>query len=310
MHKFPPYLLILFLCFCHTISHAERASLIIDANTETVLYAYNANLPSFPASLTKLMTVYLVFEAVHNRTLSFRDRLTISANAQAQTGSRIGLKKGNEISVKEVVMALIVKSANDAAVVAAEALAVTEEDFVYRMNQRAKMIGMKDTHFKNASGMPDPKQVTTARDMAALASSIYHRFPSYFHMFSANIFSYDDKTYKTHNHFMLNYSGALGLKTGFTCHAGFNLVTLVQRDNQYLIGVILGEETRQERDELMGIMMDQTLGESGKYENQLSLNGIRHYLSQGANGEINQDAVARTCKPKKSKKKSVLASSS
>ena len=309
MQKSLSYLLTLLLLFYTASSHAERASLIIDANTNKVLHAYNVNLPSFPASLTKLMTIYLILEAIENNKLSFSHELTISAHAAAQTGSVIGLKEGKTISVIELALALIVKSANDAAVVAAEALSATEEDFVDAMNLRARMLGMKDTVFRNASGLPDPEQVTTARDMAALALSIYHRFPRHFHMFSANSFTYGKKTYKTHNHFMLKYSGAYGLKTGFTCNAGFNLVTLVNRKDQPMIGVILGETSKNKRDSLMEVLMDNNLNNNNE-KKHLSLTGIRHYLSQGANGQLNKKAIARTCKRAKSAKTPALASSS
>lgn len=289
---------------------AERSSLIVDIDTGTVLHANNANLPSYPASLTKLMTLYLLFEAVDSHKIKFKDQLLVSALAAAQKGSRIGLKAGDKISVQEVILALIVISANDAAVVAAEALAGSVEDFAGAMNRRAKLLGMKNTTFKNASGMPDPGQVTTARDMAALGLALYRRFPDHFHLFSADTASYGKRKWKTHNHFLLDYPGAAGLKTGYTCNAGYNLVTTVSKGQKRQLGVVLGEPTRQARDRLMQELMDKTLPlnklSSVKINKALTLNGIRHYLSQGAGNKVNADPIAANCK---ASKKPLLVSS-
>ena len=307
MQKSLSYLLIILLYFYAAHCHAERASLIVDISTNKILHAYKANLPSYPASLTKLMTLYLIFEAIDNNKLSFADQLRVSRSAQIQKGSRLGLKKGKTITVKELVLALIVRSANDAAVVAAEALAGNEKDFVDLMNSRAKILGLKETVFRNASGLPDPGQVTTARDMASLALAINQRFPHYFYLFSSKKFSYGKKTFKTHNHFTLNYSGAQGMKTGYTCNAGFNLVTLVQRGKQQFIGVILGEESKKERDKLMQVLMDHSLVKSKKDEKRYTLDSIRYQISQGASGDVNIKAIARSCIPWKLRKKPVLA---
>ncbi len=287
------YLLILWLCLTTAASHAERASLVVDANTKKVLHAKNINLPAYPASLTKLMTLYLMFEAFDRQKLSLQDQLTVSKTAQKQKGSRLGLKEGKSITAKEVVLALIVRSANDAAIVAAETLAGNEKNFVKQMNLRAKILGMKDTVFKNASGLPDPEQVTTARDLAVLAIALQKRFPRYFHFFSVKTFSYKNKTYKTHNHFAVNYSGAHGLKTGYTCHAGYNLVTLVRRKKKQLIGIVLGEESKTKRDNLMRILIDKALETNNR--NSLTLDKLRYQRYQGAYGDANKRALAHGC---------------
>jgi len=308
MYKPAPYFLILLIFFA-PLCHAERASIIVDVNTKKVLHAHNVNLPSYPASLTKLMTLYLVFEALDRHKLSLQDQLMVSKTAHRQIGSKLGLKKGNMITVKEVVLALIVRSANDAAMLAAETLAKTGKDFVNEMNRRARILGMKDTVFKNASGMPDPEQVTTARDLAVLAITIQKRFPHYFHFFSVKKFSYKNKTYKTHNHFAVNYSGAHGMKTGYTCHAGYNLITLVRGKKQQLIGVVLGEESKTKRDKLMERLMDIALQMKTGNRKGLTLNSLRYQKSQGANGKANRKVLAHTCQIRKVNRKSALVSS-
>lgn len=304
------FLLLIALSLVSLRCQAERSSLIVDIDTGTVLHANNANLSSYPASLTKLMTLYLLLEAVDSHKMGFKDQLVVSARAAAQKGSRIGLKQGDKISVEEVILALIVISANDAAVVAAEGMAGSVESFARAMNMRAKILGMKDTKFKNASGLPDPGQVTTARDMAVLGLALYRRFPDHFHLFSADTASYGKRKWKTHNHFLLDYPGAAGLKTGYTCHAGYNLVTTVSKDQKRQLGVVLGVPTRQARDQLMQELMDKTLSlnklSKVKINKALTLNGIRHYLSQGAGDKVNTDAIAANCR---ASKKSLLVSS-
>ena len=300
----------LVISFYSSGGYAERASLIVDIQTNQVLYAHNANLPAYPASLTKLMTVYLIFEAIENQKLSLTDQFIASKTAQAQIGSRLGLREGDVITVKELVLALIVRSANDAAIVAAEALASTEAEFVRQMNFRTRVLGMKDTVFKNASGLPDPEQVTTARDLAVLAVAIQKRYPRHFHLFSVKTFSYKNRDYKTHNHFTNNYAGAHGLKTGFTCNAGYNLVTLVRRNKQQLIGVVLGEESSKQRDILMASLMDKALEKSMKVDKNLTLDRLRYQQQYGAGGNANLTAIAISCGSKSFIRKPVLASSS
>jgi len=268
---------------------------IVDLKTTEVIYADNANLPVYPASLTKLMTIYLIFEAIQQGKLAFTDQKIISVRAQRQTGSKMGLRKGKTITIRELILGLIIRSANDAAIVAAEAVAGSEQAFVWAMNQRASVLGMKDTVFKNASGLPDPQQVTTARDMAVLAIALKKRFPRYFHLFSEKQFRYGKRLFKTHNYFPQKFTGAVGMKTGFTCDAGYNLVTLVNRGKQRLIGVIFGESTSKKRDQRLAELMDMALLDSQKKVKRKTLDRIRHDTSQGAGGKINKRTLALSC---------------
>ncbi len=291
-----------------TTAAAERASLVMDAETGQVLHANNANARSFPASLTKLMTTYLLFDAIARGQLKFDDKLTISANAAAQPPRRLGLKQNKTITVTQTIGALIVYSANDAAVVAAEALFRSETEFIKRMNVQARLLGMSRTTFRNASGLPDPEQVTTARDMALLAWALYRKFPKFYPLFSTRSFSYGKNSYHTHNRFLLSFAGAQGLKTGFTCKAGYNLVAAARQKGKHLIGVVLGDSTPAVRDNRMYQLLDAALkGEQGE-GSRLSLIQLADAENQGADLPLNQDSLAQTCLNKASAKSTVAQS--
>ena len=237
------------------------AALILDAADGTVLHAENADAMRHPASLTKMMTLYLLFEAIENGRIKLASPLAVSQRAADQDPTKLGLRAGDTISAREVILGLVTKSANDAAVVAAEAIGGTEERFAERMTAKARRLGMTRTTFQNASGLPDPDQVTTARDMARLARALLADFPQHYHFFSAPSFSYAGVTHANHNRFMGWYEGADGFKTGFIRASGFNLVASAVRGDRRLIGVVMGGTSAGARDQRMGEIMDAAFGQ-------------------------------------------------
>ena len=240
-------------------AQASTSSIMIDAETGKILSQSNADERRYPASLTKLMTLYLTFEAIDHGYLSMNDKLTVSRKAANMEPSRLGLRPGETIKVKTAVNALIVKSANDCATVLAEALADSEAEFAKKMTAKAKELGMKNTTFKNASGLPNAEQKTTARDMSLLASAMYHNFPNYYNLFAQKTYSYNGRTLYTHNHVLKKFKGADGMKTGYTHAAGFNIVTSAQRNGNRVIAVTMGHRTLNERDNKVMNMMENGL---------------------------------------------------
>lgn len=248
------------LCFCAAKTHATTSSILIDAQSGSVLYADNANALRYPASLTKLMTLYITFNALENGTLSLDDNLKVSRNAANRSPSRLGLIAGKTIDVRTAILATIIKSANDCATVLGESLAKDERSFAVLMTKTAHELGMKDTTFKNASGLPNSQQKTTARDMAILAAAIYHHFPQYYSWFSIPQFEYEGRTYKSHNDLLKDFDGADGLKTGYTAASGYNIVTSARRGNHRVIAVTMGHDFSADRDKKVYAMMDKALG--------------------------------------------------
>jgi D-alanyl-D-alanine carboxypeptidase len=234
----------------------KYAAIVIDANSGRVLYSRNSDSYRYPASLTKMMTLYLTFEAISNGDLSLDDPLTVSSYAANQAPSKLALKAGDTISVKECILALITKSANDAAVVLAERIGGTESDFAQKMTERAHKLGMSRTTFRNASGLPNTSQRTTARDLATLGQSLMRDFPQYFGLFSTADFTWNGRTIPNHDRLLESYPGTNGLKTGYTAASGFNLATSVQRHGYNLIGIVLGGRTAKARDDHMMQLLD------------------------------------------------------
>lgn len=248
--KMKHFIILLFLAtsvFCQP-AWAVVSTLVADAKTGTVFSAHNSLRKQYPASLTKVMTLYLTFNALDKGLLKMDDVLPVSLNAAKQPRSKLGLKAGDTIRVKEAVMALIIKSANDVAVVLSEALASNEEAFAQMMTQTAHKLGMKDTYFKNASGLHHPEQVTTAQDMALLTMAMINHHPQYYKLFSAKSFWYKGKEHKTHNQVTLNYDGAEGLKTGYIAAVGYNIISTAKRDDNRLIAVVIGQTNSKKRD--------------------------------------------------------------
>ena len=225
----------------------DEASIVIDANSGAVLSQEHATHRWYPASLTKMMTLYLTFAALDAGALKLDDTLIASAHAAAQPDSRVGLGKGDRITVKEAALAIIALSANDAAVALAENISGDEASFAGAMTAQARKLGMSRTVFRNATGLPNNDQTTTARDMAVLARSLVRDFPGHYELFGTRRFAFRGTQYSNINPMLGSYPGADGLKTGFTCGSGYNLVASVKRDDRRLIGVVLGAETGEQR---------------------------------------------------------------
>ena len=234
------------------------ASFIIDADTGKILQSDNPDATHYPASLTKMMTLYLTFEALKKNTMTLNTPIAISSHAAGQPQTNIALTPGDTIAVKDAILSIVVRSANDSAVALGEHLGGTETDFAVKMTAKARQLGMKNTVFRNASGLPEPAQHTTARDMATLGLALRRDFPQYFPFFKTESFSYNGKTYITHNHVMMRYDGVDGIKTGFIRASGFNLVTSVNRDGHRLVAVVLGGGTWKSRDDKMIALLDTT----------------------------------------------------
>jgi D-alanyl-D-alanine carboxypeptidase len=250
------------------------ASIIVEADSGTVLYESNSKSRSYPASLTKMMTLYLLFEAIEAKRFALDDLLPVSAHAAKQPATNLGLGVGQQISVEKAILALIVHSANDVAVVVAEAVGGTESQFAAKMTKKARELGMKSTVFRNASGLPNPAQVTTARDMAILARAVVARFPDFYGYFSAESFSHRGRVYKSHNRVLQSYPGADGLKTGYIRASGFNLATSAMRDGRRIIAVVLGGSSARARDLKMIDLLDQGFALAKKSAMQVAANAL------------------------------------
>lgn len=239
------------------------AELIIDARTGEVLHAKDASAQRYPASLTKMMTLYLAFDALKSGKMRLNQQLPISTHAASMPATNLALRPGTYLPVETAIKALVVRSANDAAVVLGEALGGTEPQFAEIMTRKAHQLGMNGTIFKNANGLPNTEQHTTARDLAVLALALNKHFPEYYPYFKTTEFSFDGKNYTTHNRVLLKYPGCDGLKTGFINASGFNLVSAVHRNGRYIIGVVMGSPSWASRDRRMMDLFDQALGLRG-----------------------------------------------
>jgi D-alanyl-D-alanine carboxypeptidase len=226
---------------------AAGPALLFDIANGRVIYAEDQDDQWFPASLAKIMTAYLVFEAIKDGKLSLDGKVTVSELAHSQIPSRIGMPVGTELRVELALHAVIVKSANDAAIMLAEALAGSHDAFVVRMNATAQRLGMTRTRFVNANGVPAPEQVTTARDLARLTVAVVRDFPEYAHLWSMPEIQIGKRRMRNHNPLLRNYDGADGIKTGFICDSGFNIVASATRDGHRLVAVVLGEVSGSER---------------------------------------------------------------
>ena len=224
------------------------ASIVIDVKTGRVLQEQNADAARHPASLTKIMTLYLLFEQLEVGKLKLDSELTASARAEEAAPSKLGLEEDDTITVEDAIKALVTRSANDVAVTIAETIGGSEETFAVLMTRKARALGMKSTVFRNASGLPDPEQITTARDLALLGRAIQDRFPRYYRYFSIRSFNYGGESIRNHNRLLGAVHGVDGIKTGFTRASGFNLVTNVRTEDRHIIAVVLGGRTGGQRD--------------------------------------------------------------
>lgn len=229
-------------------ANSKYAAYVVHAHSGDVLFDRYSNQRRYPASLTKMMTLYLLFDEIEAGRLSMDSKLNVSVRAAGQPPSKLGVKKGRTIDVETAINALVVKSANDVAVVVAESISGSEWKFATKMTQKARSLGMRRTTFRNASGLPNRKQVTTARDMATLARRLMQDHPSYWHHFSTKSFAWNGRTYRTHNSLVRSFDGADGLKTGYTRRSGYNLATTAKRDGHHLIGIVLGGRSGRTRD--------------------------------------------------------------
>ena len=237
-------------------------AIVLDADTGQVLGENNADAITYPASLTKMMTLYLTFEALNSGRLRLDTELPVSAYAASRAPSRLGLTPGETVSVRDLILGIVTKSANDAATVLAEGLGGGSElAFAQMMNAKARQLGMDHTFYHNASGLPDPQQRTTARDIARLALALIQRFPREYRYFSVKEFEFHGETVVGHDHLLDWYPGADGIKTGFINASGFNLATSAVQNGHRLIGVILGGRTVRSRDKEMAAMLDKAFAE-------------------------------------------------
>ncbi len=229
----------------------KYAALVVNAKTGDVIYQKDADKSLYPASLTKVMTLYLAFEAVDSGQLSLNQLLPVSQKASMMPKTKLGLRAGQTIAVRDAILGLIIHSANDAAVVIAEALAGNEANFAQRMTETAHQLGMTGTTFKNASGLPDSEQITTAYDMARLAIAMRRDYPKFYSLFSRKSFKFRNSIISSHNRVLDRYQWADGLKTGYTLSSGFNLITSTNRPDAKLVGVVLGGPSAVARDNHM-----------------------------------------------------------
>lgn len=237
--------------------HPDRyASIVIDAKTGEVIHAEKATKLRSPASLTKMMTLYVVFKKLDEGCLKLNDIVHVSKAAALEPPTRMGLNKGDKVTVKDIIYGMIVHSANDGAHAIAEHISKTEENFVKLMNKEALFLGMKNSTFYNSHGLPHASQLTTARDMAILCKALYDHFPHHTHFFATEKFSFKGKPHRNHNKLLGRYKGFNGVKTGYTCRSGFNLAASVVRDSKHLFGVVLGGKNPRWRDRRMEEIID------------------------------------------------------
>jgi D-alanyl-D-alanine carboxypeptidase len=236
----------------------RHATFVYDADNGRVLHQENGNSQRYPASLTKMMTLYLLFEHLEKGKTSLSSPMRISALAAAQPQTNISVRKGGRITVEQAIKALIVRSANDVAVVVAEHVGGSVGNFANMATNKARALGMMNTRFKNPHGLPDNGQVTTARDMAILGASLRKHFPSYYHYFNTRRFVYQGRTYNSHNRVLTMMKGVDGLKTGFIRASGFNVVSSFKHDGFNIVAVVMGGNTAYERDSLMVRLLKNT----------------------------------------------------
>jgi D-alanyl-D-alanine carboxypeptidase len=239
-------------------ANSRHASIVIDAATGEVLHESQADASRYPASLTKMMTLYMLFDAMEQRKLTLDSRMRVSDRAASMPQTNIRLRSGDTISVREAIPALIVRSANDVAAVVAEALGGTEANFGRMMTDKARKLGMHSSTFRNASGLPNDEQKTTARDMVTLSRRLMKDFPQHYHYFSTQSFRYKGITYNSHNRMVRNTQGVDGLKTGYIRTSGFNVATSARRGNRRVIGVVMGGQTAAARDQHMAQLLDRS----------------------------------------------------
>lgn len=281
----------------HSFPAAARyAAIVLDADSGRVIHEVEANHRWYPASLTKVMTIYMTFAALADGRLHLDDKLSVSAHAARQPTSKLGLRKGQTIDVETAIMAVTTRSANDAAVVLAEKLGGTEANFAVMMTQKAHSMGMFNTSFNNASGLPDEGQISSARDLALLAAALIRDYPQYYHYFSAKEFVYQGRVLPNTNKILKSYPNADGLKTGFTCGSGYNLIASAKRGDRRLIGVLLGARTSAERFQQMSNLLDLGFEKSQAGHFGASIEQIRVSNQEPPPFQLSSDRCASSAK--------------
>ncbi|HEX9881591.1 MAG TPA: D-alanyl-D-alanine carboxypeptidase family protein [Hyphomicrobium sp.] len=304
------YLALLLIIAFSPPAAASGPALVFEATSGKVLYAEGADNQWYPASLTKMMTAYLAFEAIKSGRLSLKSKISCSATAHAEPPSKIGLPIGGELTVDKALQALIVKSANDVAVMLAEAIGGNEQQFVNLMNVTAKRLGMTRTHFVNANGLPAAEQMTTARDLAKLARVIITEYPEYDHYWSMPHMRLGKNRLRSHNGLLRSLEGADGFKTGFTCDSGFNIIASATRDGNRLVAVVLGDPSSAERNVRAASLIEYGFQKYGWAQifNYKTVDSMP--LKPTATGvtSVRQTVDSWGCNPKKKKKKARVTS--
>ena len=283
--------------FTYAKKEVGKAAIVIDYETNEVLISVNADTPNYPASLTKIMTLYIVFDYLKKNKLNWDTKMKVSSLAAGRSPSKLYLKQGSTISVRDAVMALIVKSANDVATVVSEHISGSEPEFAKLMTKYARKLGMKKTTFKNASGLPNRGQLTTVRDMSILSYSLIKNFPNEYDLFKTEKFVWKDKTYRTHNKLMKRYEGADGIKTGYISDAGFQLAFSAVRNDRRLIGIVFGGDSGTQRNNTVELLMN-------KGFSKININ-VASITKKEINLEGNYQIVVGTFKYKKNAEKHI-----
>jgi D-alanyl-D-alanine carboxypeptidase len=262
------------------------ASIIVDANSGATLEANSADSLRHPASLTKVMTLYLLFEQLQSGKMTLDTEMPVSEHAAEQAPTKLGLRPGQSLRVEDAIKGIVTRSANDAAVVIAEAIGGSEDDFCKMMTRKARALGMTRTTYVDASGLPNDDQITTARDQATLGRAIQDRFPRYYHYFSTMAFNYHGEVIRNHNHLLGSVDGVDGIKTGYTRASGFNLLTNLRRGNHHLVGVVMGGHSYSSRDAIMRNLLAENLD---KASNTRTVAAITERSPAQANAEVAED---------------------
>jgi D-alanyl-D-alanine carboxypeptidase len=270
---------------------APYADIVVDANSGNVLHSTNPDARRHPASLTKIMTLYLLFEQLEAGKLKLDSQMKVSAEAAGQDPTKLGLKVGGTLQVEDAIKGIITRSANDAAVVVAEAIAGDEDEFAKLMTRKALALGMSHTVYRNASGLPDDDQVTTARDQSTLGRAIQERFPKYYKYFSIRSFTFRGESIGNHNHLLGSVEGVDGIKTGYIGASGFNLVTSVHRGNRYLVAVVMGGSSAGQRDARMRELISDKIA-------QASTRRTTPMVAEGFTGDTQEAKVETKSEPK------------
>ena len=273
----------------HESYSPQFSSIIVDGNSGAILSANNPDGSRHPASLTKIMTLYLLFERLDAGKINLDTEMSVSEHASDQAPTKLGLRPGQTIRVEDAIKGLVTRSANDAAVVIAEAIGGDEDDFAKLMTRKAHALGMTRTVYRNASGLPDDDQVTTARDQSTLGRAIQDRFPRYYRYFSTETFNYHGQSIRNHNHLLGSVEGVDGIKTGYTRSSGFNLVTSMHRGNRHLVGVVMGGRSGSSRDAIMRSLLAENLE---KAASKRTVAAITERNPADANGDVAEAEAA------------------